>query len=218
MEPTPKPPVSMWLWITLIIVAILGAAFFAWYFLMGPGKKVATTTTPTATTTATKTAATSDWLTYTNSTYGYSIQYPPTLSYTESDGTKNMYFQTAAEKAALAECSKREATECSPGNQIHISVDQTAGTTNDETGKTLEEIVNMRKSQLLSEIVEKTTLGGQPAWEGVENGLFTSYNAFTLYNDHVYDLTIPCDADSLTACKAKITSDQQKMIDSFKFL
>lgn len=44
MEPI-KPAVSMWLWVTLIIVGLIGGGFFAWYYLMGPGKKVATTTT-----------------------------------------------------------------------------------------------------------------------------------------------------------------------------
>ncbi len=57
----PKPKVSKWLWITLIVVAVAGAGFFSWYYLMGPGKKVATsTTTPTSTpTTITTTPSTS---------------------------------------------------------------------------------------------------------------------------------------------------------------
>lgn len=58
----PKPPMNKWLWITLITVVIIGGAFAAWYFLMGPGKAVesstATTTTTPATTTTTDTTAT----------------------------------------------------------------------------------------------------------------------------------------------------------------
>ena len=50
MNPESKPGVSKWLWITLIIVVLIGAGFFSWYYLMGPGKKVASTATPTTTT------------------------------------------------------------------------------------------------------------------------------------------------------------------------
>lgn len=54
----PKPAVSKWLWITLIVVAVAGAGFFSWYYLMGPGKKVATSTTPTTTSTTPSTTTT----------------------------------------------------------------------------------------------------------------------------------------------------------------
>jgi len=219
MDPTPKPVVSMWLWITLIVVAVIGAGFFSWYYLMGPGKKTAAstaTTSPSAT--SATTSATSGWLTYTNSAYGYSIQYPPTLTYTEQDGTKNVLFQTTAEKAASTDCATNHVdTECNTGNNINISVDTTAGTTNDETGKTLAEIVAMRERGLLSDAAT-TTLGGQPAYEGIQSGLMTSYDLFTTFNSHVYDLTINCDSGTFTVCKGTITSDQQTMIDSFTFL
>ena len=46
----PKPKVAKWLWITLIVVIVAAGAFTAWYFLMGPGKKTAATTTPATTT------------------------------------------------------------------------------------------------------------------------------------------------------------------------
>jgi hypothetical protein len=217
MEPT-KPAISKWLWIILIVVAVIAAGFFSWYFLMGPGKKTASTSTTTTSskTTPTASSTTADWLTYTNSTYKYTIKYPKTLSYTEKDGTRNVYFQTAAEKAALTDCSTREGTECSVGKNIQITVDTTAGTTNDETGKTLAEIVVMREKGLLSDAVA-TTLGGQPAYEGIQSGLVTSYNLFTTHNSHVYDLFIDCDSGTFTVCKGTITSDQQKMIDSFSF-
>jgi hypothetical protein len=105
MDPAPKPAVSMWLWIVLIVVAVLGAGFFSWYYLMGPGKKTVASTSTTPTATPSATTATSGWLTYTNSAYGYSIQYPPTLSYTEQDGTKVVFFQTAEEKATSTACA-----------------------------------------------------------------------------------------------------------------
>ncbi|OGD57130.1 hypothetical protein A2V71_01700 [Candidatus Berkelbacteria bacterium RBG_13_40_8] len=227
MDPAPKPSVSKWLWITLIIVAVLAAGFFAWHFLMGPGKKTETKTTPTptaTTTTPTKTSTeetnttSTEWLTYTNKTYGYSIQYPPTLTYEEKDGTKNMYFQTAADKAAIAACATRTETECNPSGEINISVDVNAGTTNEEAGKTLTEIITARQRAFLSSDAAPAILGGEPAYEGVMNALSTSYNIISVYNSHTYDLTLTCGADTLDACKHNITADQQRMIDSFTFL
>ena len=93
-----QPPVNKGLLVVLIIVVLIGVAFAAWYYLMGPGKKVATstttatttpatTTTPSTTTTTTTTTpattATADWLTYTNSAYGFSFKYPKDYSVTE---------------------------------------------------------------------------------------------------------------------------------------
>jgi hypothetical protein len=222
MEPT-KPAVSKWLWITLIIVAIIGAAFLAWYFLMGPGKKTETKTATTATTTTPATTETSDtegWLTYTNTAYGYSIRYPNTLSYTEEDGTKYMHFYTAAEASALAACQARPETECGAGNEIYIAADQNLGTTNaDDITKTLAEIVSNRETNhSLTAGATATTLGGQPAYEGVSTIMLSLYNIITKYNAHIYDLTINCDVDTLAACKAKVTPTQQLMINSFTFL
>ena len=87
-----QPAVSKGLLVTFIIVILIGAAFAAWYFLMGPGKAVkattttttttpvATTTTPSTTTktTTTTTTSTADWKTFTGTTYGFSFKYPPT--------------------------------------------------------------------------------------------------------------------------------------------
>lgn len=47
-----QPAVSKWLWIVLVIVIIAGGAFFAWYYLMGPGKAVKSSTLETNQTTA----------------------------------------------------------------------------------------------------------------------------------------------------------------------
>lgn len=87
-----QPAVAKWLWITLIIVAILGGFFLAWYLLLGPGKttevitpittpttttKTTTTTTPatTGSSTTTTPVATTD-LTYSNTKYGFTLTFP----------------------------------------------------------------------------------------------------------------------------------------------
>lgn len=222
MEPT-KPVVSMWLWITLIIVVLIGGGFFAWYYLVGPGKKAATkTATPTATPTATNTNSnsTAGWLTYTNIVYGYSIKYPSNLKYIEEDGAKYMHFYTAAEAAELAACQTRPETECGAGNEIYIAVDQNTGTTNaDDVTKTLTEIVDARVvGGTLTSGYMSTTLGGQTAHEGLSTIMLSLYNIITKYNSRIYDLTINCEEPTLPACKAKITPTQSEMISTFTFL
>lgn len=76
MQPK-KPAVAKWLWITLIIVAVFGGFFVAWYLLMGPGKVTETETTASAITTD----ETADWLTYTATTDNYTVKYPTTWGY-----------------------------------------------------------------------------------------------------------------------------------------
>jgi hypothetical protein len=221
MEPT-KPAVSMWLWVVLIIVVLIGGVIFTWYYLMGPGKyaatKTATTTTPAATNT--NSDSTSGWLTYTNATYGYSIKYPSNLSYTEEDGTKYMHFYTATEATELAACQTRPETECGAGNEIYIAVNQNAGTTNaDDVTKSLVEIVDTRVAGGTLELgYVSTILGGQTAHEGVSTIMLSLYNIITKYNSNIYDLTINCEEPTLPACQAKITPTQSEMISTFTFL
>lgn len=80
MQPQ-KPAVSKWLLIVLIIVILAAGAFAAWYFVMGPGKKI------TATTTTSPTKTTTEWKTYKNTKYNFQIDYPST--WTTEEKTEN---------------------------------------------------------------------------------------------------------------------------------
>jgi len=221
-EPT-KRVIEPWLLVVLIIVLLGGLGFFAWYYLMGSGKVADSTpsSTPTVTTTplAMDSSSTTDWKTYTNSAYGFSIKYPKDLTYQENDNGKNVFFQTAKERAAYEACLQREATECISGNEITINVDKESGTNNeDDVSLALDEIIqNKVKNQALAQNPQKITFASQPAYEGMEFGMLTWYGIITKYNNHVYDLTILCDADVLAICKGKITENQNKMIESFQF-
>ena len=235
MQPTSKPHVSHVIAWSLIALFAGSLAFGIWMYsnqidtiysgsanLTVTSKKT-TTTKPSAKTTDTTAA----WLTYTNETYNYSIQYPKELSYVESTDKKSVNFQTAAEKTAAAECATRTESDCTFGNEIYIDVDVNASTTNsDDLTATLKAIADTRIGQkTLNADPTLTTLGGQTAYESVSAIMISKYNLFTKYNDHIYDLTINCDeavADATaetvsTKCKAVITTDQQKMIDSFTF-
>lgn len=76
-----QPAVAKWLWIALVIVAVFGGFFLAWYLLMGPGKTPVVTNTTIPAITIDPTA---DWKTYTNATYGYTIKYPTGWVYAQS--------------------------------------------------------------------------------------------------------------------------------------
>jgi len=172
--------------------------------------------------TTTDTSATATWKTYTNSTYGYSIQYPPTMTYRETESAKNIDFQTAEEKATFEACQTKEATECITGHQIGINVDVTAGTTNaDDLILSIEDIVNKRvERMIMAQNPVSTTLSQQPAYEGISIGMLESYNIVSKYNNHIYDISLICavTAPSLENCKEALTADQQKMLASFKFI
>jgi len=114
-----QPAVAKWLWITLIVVAVFGGFFLAWYLLMGPGE-----TTEVITTTPAVVDATADWKTYTNTTYGFSLKYPK--DWTEGTTISEIIFSsnksdldslTGTIKAALS------------GNAIRMDI------TNDDTSK-----------------------------------------------------------------------------------
>lgn len=94
-----RPAVSKWLWITLIIVILIGAGFAAWYYLMGPGKQTAstasTTTTPTASTNENNNSETKDWRTFQLELTKGSFKYPVFYTITPFDRSdvqgKNYY-------------------------------------------------------------------------------------------------------------------------------
>lgn len=124
-----QPAVAKWLWITLIIVAVLGGFFLAWYLLLGPGKTTevitpvttpatttkttTTTTTPTTTgaTTTTPTATTD--LIYSNTKYGFTLTLPSTWkgykmkeATLEGDGTATYYINVpTTDKSVVADKS-----------------------------------------------------------------------------------------------------------------
>lgn len=227
MEEKPKKYISSWIAWSIIALAVGITGFATWY----QWNQIDTITSSmtisivkkSATTAKTATDANNtEWKTYTNTTYGYSIDYPPTLTYSETEIAKNVDFQTAAEKASQTACQARvEGSECPSGHEIAINVDVTAGTTNaDDLTLSIEDIVNARVTKMtMAQNPVSTTLGGQPAFEGMSIGMFDSYNIVKKYNSHIYDLSLVCEATSpsLSNCKGNITTDQQKMIDSFKF-
>src|SRR4030042_4323151 len=82
----PKPAVSKWLWIVLIVVGLGAAGYFGWYYLMGPGKKVETSTTTSTTTPASTTTTPSSTSTTSDTTPSTSTS-PDTTATTSTPPT-----------------------------------------------------------------------------------------------------------------------------------
>jgi len=162
MMQNPRPAVSKWLWIILIIVAVIGAGFFSWYFLMGPGKKVTTTTTPVTTT-----DKTAGWQTFENKTYGYSFKYPKTLYLTNGLHVKNTDNLTATDKWVFLEpkqdTSKNYIADGdfpSPYFEIITTDTEVKNLMSDETGATKSQIT------FAGEQAVKTILTQPSAFDG----------------------------------------------------
>lgn len=81
-----KPKVSRWIVVTLIVVIILAAGFFVWYYQMGPGKSMEKVSTTIASGEVPAPDPTVDWQTYTNTKYLYTFKYPSTVALTSASG------------------------------------------------------------------------------------------------------------------------------------
>lgn len=84
MDQGTKPTVSKWLWITLIVVALIAIIVGLWYYTMGLGKTTNNTTDDTITATETLLEGYSK---YSNDTYGFSFQVPTTWIATKAETT-----------------------------------------------------------------------------------------------------------------------------------
>jgi len=206
MMQNPRPAVSKWLWIILIIVAVLGAAFFAWFYLMGPGKKVATTTT-------TATDKTAGWKTYTNATDGFSMKYP--ADWTSAKDLK--YFKSAvigyADPATTKKITAIQTANptVTPTIFSDVVVAYYAAIT-DMTGSpaTLEAAL---KDTIHYKSYTATTLDGKPAFDAIVVSNPNYYAVFALNNLHVYEIEFPNTLD-----KTKLTDIEMTILANFKFI
>ncbi|OGD57129.1 hypothetical protein A2V71_01695 [Candidatus Berkelbacteria bacterium RBG_13_40_8] len=183
----PKPAVATWLWVVFGVVVVAGAAFFSWYFLMGPGKKTETTTTPTTTTTTDKTAG---WKTYTNDTLGFSFKYPTT--YTTKDSDKSLTGDAAGKEVFVGETSN-----LTEAKSVHVIVYPQASTYT---------LVAPDGMDITS--ISDTTVGGKTAkkYIGGDSNVYV-----VIANNRRYEIVVPtglikADLDNFTT-----------MLSTFKF-
>ena len=77
-EPTKNSNSSKWLWITFVLIILVGIVFFVWVYRQNIKNTVATK--PTVSTTVSSAVSTANWKVYTNTKYDYSIKYPQNLT------------------------------------------------------------------------------------------------------------------------------------------
>ncbi|OGD57163.1 hypothetical protein A2V71_01925 [Candidatus Berkelbacteria bacterium RBG_13_40_8] len=212
----PKPAVSKWLWIVLIVVVLGAAGYFGWYYLMGPGKKVETSTsTPTATTTTpstntttpttttpTTTDKTAGWKTYTNETYGFSFKYPSSMTLSEKTWSKD-----GDEVIALTNTDSKTKT---PDMTVRYS--KLTAKTDEVTSNT---IGVWLKDKFTSEITAKNvtteTINGVK-FNDAEMQADPSYFAMLVSNDNgIYAI------DFSVQSKATLTETLKTLLTTFKF-
>lgn len=100
---TYETKVRTWLWVVLATVVVLGGGFTYWY-TQGNKNIVSSTISPTPTlstakkspTTSPTSSSTTDWQTYKNDTYGFSLTFPDSWKGYTTKTTKNYDSSTAS--------------------------------------------------------------------------------------------------------------------------
>lgn len=127
--------------------------------------------------------------TYSDTTNGFSVQYP-TNSTADSTSVSG---------------------QVSFGDLARISV---ASTTAD-----LDTYIANKKTALTLSKEQKITFADQPAYEGLDLGAVNSYTIYIVKNGKVYQLIfLKTDKDTLEASRAELTTDQKLILNSFRFL
>ncbi len=110
--------------------------------------------------------STASWKTYSNASLGFSIKYPSNLTVGYDSDTKTL---------AINDPSKAK-----PNDVAIIGADTTS--------MTLDQFIADLKSGLVVRDEKKTTLGGKPAYEGVDLGIINGYGLYAVANGMSYRL------------------------------
>lgn len=151
------------------------------------------TLTPTPTPTIDETAT---WKTYTNTEFGFTVKYPSTYStvnasnYTANDGV--MISESATTKAILFSVEARKSVDTLDADVVKIK---------DISGEV------------------KTTLAESPAYEGINNGIVSSYEIVTKQGSNIIEITMSNSGTgtSLAEMKAALTPIQKQILSTLQF-
>lgn len=159
---------------------------------------VATTTTPSSSTSATD--ETADWKLYSNSEFGFSVKYPSSYSainassYSDNDG---VHISSSASVTSGPHTVSIEA------HQVSDSLDSY--------------IASRSKDQTFSEAT-KTTLAGLAAYEGVDNGMTSTYGIITKKGLNIIEIVFDTgNVDGLAKSKSALTAVQKQILSTFQF-
>lgn len=151
-----------------------------------------------STSTTAATEETASWKTYTNSAFGFSIKYPSDYfsseasSFTPNDG---VFINSSADaEGALVSVEAQSAS-----GSLDVNV---AGRTSDSS---------------FSEAT-KTTLAGVAAYEGVSQGMFSSYGIIVMKGLNIVEIVFDTgNVNGLAKSKAALTVIQKQILSTFQF-
>jgi len=179
MKPSHHRIIPNWLLLICAIVLIIALGYLVWFYCVK--KDETANTVPTATTNTnvnsnTNSAATADWKTYTNSTYGFSFKYPKDwkLDDDKSDNTISLF-----------DTNKSYGTDFAVQAPIQIDYkqDKYNGSV-DEYISTVWRLTSVKKTPTIVDKKNAYLLQGETGWLQDGEGIlvFSEDNVFTLSN------------------------------------
>ncbi len=174
-------------------------------------KRVAATVTATS-----SVDATANWKTYTNDTYGFSFKYPS--DWVERGKSEHGIRFNGPENEVV----RKQIEETPPGYSdgytddvilVFNSLQNYAKSTLNKEVDSLDKLIQeeqLKGSQISS--AQKTTWGGQDAWDYIANGMGSYYEIITKNGSDVISLAFG-NADS----KSKLTALDKQILSTFQF-
>lgn len=195
----------------LIIVVVCAILFGAIGYVIG-NKKTTTPevpveptitddqTSPVVDETATA-DVTANWKTYTNDQFGFSIKYP-------SDYTGNIASGYSENDGVTIDSPSTGGYE--QPHLVNVEAQKSSQNFDDY-------IASAAKDSLFAEAT-KITFAGQPAYEGVESGMVTSYGIITEKNGNIFTIVLDTGlVDGLAKNKAAISDIENQILSTFQF-
>jgi hypothetical protein len=160
------------------------------------------TTMPTATTTTSSaTDETESWKTYSNTAYGFSLKYP-------SSCTANVASSYASNDGVYIDDASTGGYE-----QPHLLIVEA-----EQSSLTLDAYQAKASKDATFTQAAAITFAGQPAYEGVSNGMTSSYGIIVKKGSYIYHLDLSSgNKDTLAQNKAGLSAIQNKILSTFQF-
>lgn len=180
-----------------LIVIIVSITVGAIVFLFA--KKFQVPTMPAATTQQSEQPAdeTANWQTYKDTKYGFEVKYPQSYTVDNSKDGNIVIEESQTKRMGLL---------------IEINPDPSFDNFN------LDAVIQKMSDSYSIGEHQKIIFAGQVAYEGVDNGMISSYAIWTKNGNNLYELLFGvANKDSLAENRAALDENQKLMLSTFKF-